>query len=743
MRPRAFRFAFIFLLLSLFWEPPCPEAQFTPRSQNQTAPASSQKNDEEPWVFRDPNASIDITADQIREDRERQRIIGRGFSDIRYLDNRIQADHIEVQTSTRDGVATGNVVFQTRNDRIVATHIEFNLDTERMVIFNARGFIGATYYLTGQVMRRLSEDRYEIQGGTFTTCEGDLPDWAFGFKRATFQVEGYAQLHAPTVTIKGAPAAYFPWAILPVKTKRATGFLPLGVSSSDKDGLELSPSFFWAINDWSDATAGFDYFSKRGIRYKGEYRYALSRDTSGEIAGRYLKDKSERAAFWDVKGYHHTSFKDAHLRAVFDFDKRPAIDRSLESDLLARTRQDTDSHFTFTQNFPEISGQIQVGMRRREGLNENEGELFQKEPEITLDIQSKRLGTSDFYFNLDSSAVHFRKIEEENTIQLGRLHVEPSVSLKLETVPWLKVTPEIGFRETYWTHQKRDASVGDNPDSMQQAESGLSREMWFARLHTVGPRYSRIYKADLGPFRDFKHILSLETTYRYSPDHDAQDRRLIIPLDAVDSLEDENVVEYALVNRLLTKLLKEEGEETTQLFRYRISQTYDFAEERRTQNLSTKPKRPFSDITFRLESRPTPRVRLLQEIKYNPYESEISEHSTGFLLDGGKNWYLNVDRTWTRQRNDFPKSEGSSFLNFSGGFSIGGNLFLEYITRLNRTESTRLEQSISALYRGCCWGLELTLSDTQDEREVFFGFSLLGVLEGERAPRFRKQIFEK
>ncbi len=731
----------LFFSLVPFWEPPRAEAQFAPAPRLQAPPAPPRKSGERLQFLRNPNAAIAITADELIEDRERQRIIGRGFSEIRYLDNGIQADHIEVQTATRDGVAAGNIVFQAGSDRIVADRAEFNLDTERIVIFNARGFIGATYYVRGRVIRRLSEDRYEVLGGSFTTCEGDLPDWAFGFERATFQVEGYARLQSPAMTIKGAPAAFLPWAMVPIKTKRATGFLLPDIGSGGRSGVQFSPSFFWAINEWSDATAGIDYFSRRGVRYKGEYRYALSRDISGEIAGRYLKDRRERAAFWDVRGFHRTTFRDidADFHAALDLEKRGTDDRSLESDLLARTRQDTDSHVSFTKKLPRVAGQLQVGMRRREGLNENDGQLFQKAPELSLDVHDKRLGTSDFYFSMNSSIVNFKRIEDENTIRLIRLHVEPSLSLRLATVPWLGVTPEIGLRETYWTHRKREPGAGPNPDSARQAESGLSREMWFAKIHAVGPRFSRIYSAEVGPFRDFKHVVSLETTYRYSPARDARDRRLIIPLDAVDDLQDENVLEYALVNRALTKLVKEEGVETRQLFRYRISQTFDLAEERRKQNLAARPRRPFSDVALSLEARPLPGVRLLQQTRYDPYDSEISEHSTGLLLDGGKNWYLNVDRAWTRRGSGSPESAGGSYFNFGGGFSVNRRLFIEYVTRLNNAENTTLEQSVIARYRACCWGLELALTDTRDKSEIFLGFSLIGLLEGERAPRFRSR----
>ena len=652
-----------------------------------------------------------------------------------------------MQTSTRDGVATGDIVFQTRNDRIVANRIEFNLDTERMVVFNARGFIGATYYVTGRVIRRLSEDWYEIQGGTFTTCEGKLPDWAFGFERATFQVEGYAQLEAPTMTVKGVPAIFFPWAMVPIKTKRATGFLLPGIGSSSRNGFQFSPSFFWAINNSSDATFGVDYFTKRGVRYKGEYRYAPSRNTAGEIAGRYLKDKLEQAAFWEVKGFHRTNFKDigGNLHAVVDLQKRPTNDRSLEGDLLTRTRQGTDTHVTYTQNLPKIAGQFQLGMRRREGFGENDEQLFQKAPEIILGIHSKRLVKSDFYFNLDSSFTNFRKTENENTLRLSRFHVEPSLSFRLETVPWLGLTPEIGFRRTHWTHQKTEPGLDSNFDEAQFVKSGLSREMWFARLHAIGPRYGKVYRGVLGPLRDFKHILSFETKYQYSPNNDTYDRSLIIPLDPVDELQHEHAIEYAIVNHVLTKMAAKDEFQTRQLFRYRISQTYDIVEARRNEDLDTRPKRPFGDINFRLESRPVSKFRLLQQIKYNPYDSEISEHSTGFLIEDGNNWYVNIDRTWTRQNNDYPENAEGSYLNFSGGFSVNRHFFIEYITRLNKTEKTTLEQSISARYLDCCWGMELTITDTKDKSDVFLGFSLIGLLEGDKAVGFtpRRNVLRK
>ncbi|MBI2177531.1 MAG: LPS assembly protein LptD, partial [Candidatus Tectomicrobia bacterium] len=102
-------------------------------------------------------------------------------------------------------------------------------------------------------------------------------------------------------------------------------------------------------------------------------------------------------------------------------------------------------------------------------------------------------------------------------------------------------------------------------------------------------------------------------------------------------------ITYAIVNRFLTKLEKEEGGfETRQLARVAVGQVFYIAEARRSQDLDIRERRPFGSVILDVESRPTRQVRLLHESRYNPYEGEISQHTTGLLLDGGRNWFLNV-----------------------------------------------------------------------------------------------------
>lgn len=691
--------------------------------------------------MRDPKAAAAISADELLEDRERKRVIGRGFADLRYLGKRVQADHIEVQTETRDAVATGNIIFQTQNDRIVGSRVDFNLDSEKVVIHDARGYIGATYYITGNVIRRIAEDHYEVIDGTFTTCEGDNPDWAFITKKATFQVEGYAHLQAPLITLSGIPAAALPYAILPIKTKRTTGFLMPALGYGNKNGMQVSPRFFWAINRWSDATFGIDRYTRRGTRLLGEYRYNLSDNSTGLVQGNIFKDGREETTLWDINALHASRFPHSNsaFNAVIEEASRRKLDRSLEESLDDRVRQDTDTRLTYTRDLHDVQGQLTLAMRRRVGIRENNGQLFQEFPKLSFNINQAEIGTSVFRYSLDSSAVSFYRVEDSKTTVLQRVDARPSISVPIQTVPWLGVTPTFGLRYTYWTDQKQTSDVSDNPGRDEQKDSPLAREMWFSSLNVVGPRYSKVYNGEIGPFRDFKHIFSFETQYSYTPAMDPDDRDLIIPIDGVDSFQDQNTIQYGIVNRILTKLKKGDGYETRQLLTARLQQTADIAEARREQNLRTNPRRPFSALTLNVQSNPIPLIRFTHETSYNVYEGEVDEHSSGLLLDGGRNWYLGLDRQWGRKRNGStaPRA-GTSDINFSAGYGITRQWFAEYLTRINKIENTTLEQSIILRYRGCCWGFNLTLTDTQDTSEVFFTFILQGLFEGERAPTFKR-----
>jgi lipopolysaccharide assembly outer membrane protein LptD (OstA) len=58
--------------------------------------------------------------------------------------------------------------------------------------------------------------------------------------------------------------------------------------------------FFWAINDWMDATAGLEVLSKRGIKPEGNFRYAIDPLSDGSVEGAYIRDEDTGDTLWRV-----------------------------------------------------------------------------------------------------------------------------------------------------------------------------------------------------------------------------------------------------------------------------------------------------------------------------------------------------------------------------------------------------------------------------------------------------------
>ena len=149
---------------------------------------------------------------------------GEGAVTIRHRDMRLVADRVVYHELTKDVVADGNVVLDSGSDRLQGEHLELNLETRIGFLEHAQGFL-QTYYFTGERIEKRGPDHYFLRGGSFTTCEGVLPDWSFHATSTEVTVDEYLHAWNPTLRIKKLPVLYFPYAVFPIKRDRSTGLL--------------------------------------------------------------------------------------------------------------------------------------------------------------------------------------------------------------------------------------------------------------------------------------------------------------------------------------------------------------------------------------------------------------------------------------------------------------------------------------------------------------------------------------
>ena len=136
--------------------------------------------------------------------------------------------------------------------------------------------------------------------------------------------------------------------------------------------------------------------SKRGFRWKGEYRFKSNEVTYGEIQGNSIYAKSPpkknkpTKQFWDLKGKYNTFLTDyrTEIDAKIEEAGRPYNDRSLDTNLYDRTRQSTKSHLDIRREFVNLPGRLKLRTSRTRGINENDGDVYDVAPEISIEIDN-------------------------------------------------------------------------------------------------------------------------------------------------------------------------------------------------------------------------------------------------------------------------------------------------------------------------------------------------------------------
>src|SRR5215831_4563213 len=174
-----------------------------------------------------------------------KRVVATGNVTVTYGDKRLLADQLELHTDTNTGTAWGHVRLISPTDDLAASRIEFDLTSERGVLYDSAGKAGKAYRIVGERIERLGPRTLEVRRGRVTTCTSAVPEWEFRAPEAQIVLRDYVTMEQPTFWIKGIPVFYLPYFSFPIKDKRASGFLPPHVGYNNQFGAIVGDRFFW------------------------------------------------------------------------------------------------------------------------------------------------------------------------------------------------------------------------------------------------------------------------------------------------------------------------------------------------------------------------------------------------------------------------------------------------------------------------------------------------------------------
>jgi len=669
---------------------------------------------------------VEIKADTITHDKTMSTLYASGNVTVTQGGVSISADSVVYDGGlgivTAEGTIEGN---DEGGNLLSGDTFRFDVKRKTAVIVNGRLFFkGENVYLNGDRMKKTGRETYEIEGGTFTTCdcnEGETPPWSITSKKADVTVGSFLKAWHNFFKIKGTPVLYFPYFSAPIKRERQTGFLAPRLGYSSMKGASVYNSFYWAMSRSTDATFFLDIESSRGGGGGLEYRYIRRRGSQGTFNFSYFRERdidrvrsfradeqnlsrpeTAKEGRWLLEYSHEEKapfgfvFR-ADLKMVSDdeyfLDFGKGDERSLES---------LETTISLSKNWHDYN--LVVEFRIFDNLLVgDDSETLQRLPQITFSRAGSRLlRVVPLYLALESTFVNF---ERESGIEGQRLDFRPRFSLPFNPGGYLEITPSIAPRATlYWDKNNVEGRFQD-------------RYIYDVTVNAATTFVNVLsYSNNGGGLEKVRHTIRPGLTYTYIPEVIQDDSP---SFDASDRIERKSELSYSL-NSILTGRFREGDKARYRDFIYlNFSQSYSVVEAARTIIVPGDKRRPFSALSGEVILDPSEAFTLAAKGSYDVYDRVMAEYDVSMAMRDRRGDRVDINYRFINNTNEF--------LDFSTGVKATAAIDLFYRNRFSLFSNKSIETNYSAEYRHQCWNSRLTYTRRLDENIVLLTFDLLGI----------------
>jgi lipopolysaccharide transport LptD-like protein len=241
---------------------------------------------------------------------------------------------------------------------VTSESIIYSLEQDRGSAVNARTSFrqGGTWIMEGDLPSIVPDTVFGHQIN-FTSCQETVPHYHFAATEAKVIGGGWMVLRNVTLNFSDVPVFWLPFIFQNTESGRSSGILTPRFSITDIIRTSRGQArrisnigFFWAINDYADATIAMDWWSGNFTSVTGGFRYNIERQ--------FLEGQFNYRQFWRANGSRELGFDTRHS---WQISERTKLDVS--------ARFITDAGFVRQNSFDprEVTGSIdsQGGINRR------------------------------------------------------------------------------------------------------------------------------------------------------------------------------------------------------------------------------------------------------------------------------------------------------------------------------------------------------------------------------------------
>ena len=218
--------------------------------------------------FRDPDI-IYLEADTLVNDEAGQLLTASGEVEGRYQDKTLRADTVLYHLDTGKVIASGNVVLvQGDGSSQYADKLELSNELEAGTATDFVARLPDGGVTAARFVARSEDGEVELYNAYYTACEvceeNPNPSWRIKARQVTQDNDSRTvQYRDATFEIFGLPVFYSPYLAHPdPSAERASGILAPFGGYSRSTGLNARVPYYWAIDDYTEATITPRVYSK-------------------------------------------------------------------------------------------------------------------------------------------------------------------------------------------------------------------------------------------------------------------------------------------------------------------------------------------------------------------------------------------------------------------------------------------------------------------------------------------------
>ncbi|MDR1311785.1 MAG: LPS-assembly protein LptD [Burkholderiaceae bacterium] len=677
----------------------------------------------------DPSAPTILTAEQItgRPDREVN------------MDYRVEVEKGLTRLKGRHGIfrkeenevdLLDEVDILRVNDRYRGDSATFNLDTGEGTMAKARYHFGDSG-IRGTAERLDMEDSQHtrITNGTYTTCEGDNPDWYLSAD--TLQLDTareIGQAKSPVLYLGNIPVLAATSISFPLSNERKSGFLPPTMGSSSRGGMEVMVPYYFNLAPNYDLTLSPRYISKRGLQMNALGRY-LGNQYSGTTNVEYLPNDNDYGDTRYAISSKHQQKLSPHLSLNWDYN-----------------------HVSDNQYPDDFSSKITLGQR----LMTQSGNLVYSMPHLTATLGASHYeALQDKYarFMVPYDRMPFLQLQSNyydvNGLDIGvrgymarfwldnkdlwqrdrgnRYVVQPEISLPLRSAGYF-FTPKASL---HYTRYDLDDTDTLNPANRKLSRSiptfsldgGLFFEKPFSFFgtrmkQTLEPRLFYVYT----PYRDQRKYPVFDSglpSFGYAQLF--EENRFI----GDDRISDSNNLAAAIT----TRFIEPSGAER---MRFTVGQRYYFSDQRvglYQQDAAENKNR--SDLLLIANGMVTRELAVDAAVQYNQSTRHLYSANYSFQWRAGDKKLLNAEYRYLRDVSDIYGSNLDQ-VNVSGQWPLSKRVYAVGQLSYSLPDNKAIESLFGIEYNADCWigrvvAQRYVTSTRMTSTSLFFQLELKGV----------------